>query len=250
MINNLARKILPLSLQRKIDGYLQSGAFWDIPDERHAIARTLKKFSMQLKGKVLDIGAGDKPYKNFFAHLTYHSSDMQQSFFPDQQHDLVCSVYKISCPDKIYDACLLIQVMEHLEEPIKALQEVNRILVDNGQVYISVPQGAGDHFIPHHYFNFTRYGLEYVLKKAGFEIVHYERLDGIFTYVANRMMKLGHIVEEQYSKNILLRPGLKALKFCCWFSGLIISKFNFIDRKRHYCVGHYCVARKMAIAKT
>jgi len=69
------------------------------------------------------------------------------------------------------DTVTLFQVLEHIAEPQQLLDEVYRILKPGGRLIITVPFMWHIHEAPHDYYRYTRYGLEYMLRKAGFLII-------------------------------------------------------------------------------
>ncbi len=235
-------------LINKLKHYIKRGGFWTIPNERAFLYRVLSDFAATQKGKhVLDVGAGVCQYRNLIdGNNRYESCDLEDGFHLNQKHDFLASVYDIPKDDKYYDGVLMLQVLEHLEFPVKGLIEVNRILKDNGFLFLSVPQAAGDHFEPYHFFNFTQFGLRSVFGQAGFEILEHHRLAGMFSYTGNRLEKLGSITLGQCKKNSLWAVPLAwVFSVACWWLGWLISRFNFIDREKKYCVGHIVIARKI-----
>ncbi len=235
-------------LNHKLKHYIKRGGFWTIPDERTFLYRVLSDFAAAQKGLlVLDVGAGVCQYKDLIAaNNRYESCDLENGFHFNQKHDFLASVYDIPKPDRHYDGALMLQVLEHLEFPVKGLREVNRILKDGGFLFLSVPQAAGDHFEPYHFFNYTQFGLRSVFAQAGFEIKEHHRLAGIFTYTGNRLEKLGLIVFKQWrKKNMFAAILLWPFMVLCWITGWVISRFDFLDREKKYCIGHIVIGRKV-----
>ena len=74
--------------------------------------------------------------------------------------------------DGTFDLILLDSVLEHVPEPVALLAESRRLLKPGGVIFGDVPFLQPLHLAPHHYFNFTPYGLEVVAKNAGLEL-HY-----------------------------------------------------------------------------
>jgi SAM-dependent methyltransferase len=72
---------------------------------------------------------------------------------------------KIPYDNESYHNCLCIEVLEHMKEPAKLVNEIYRILKPGGQVYIEVP--FLEPFEPAHqdYFRFTPAGLKYLFSK-------------------------------------------------------------------------------------
>ncbi len=57
--------------------------------------------------------------------------------------------------------------LEHLPEPGLALAEIARTLEPGGRLLIAAPHEWEVHQAPHDYFRYTRYGLQYLLERAG-----------------------------------------------------------------------------------
>lgn len=232
----------------KLKHYIKRGGFWTIPNERTFLYRVLSDFAATQKDKhILDVGAGVCQYKNLVSTQNrYESCDLEDGFHLNKKHDFLASVYDIPKEDRYYDGVLMLQVLEHLEFPLKGLREVNRILKDGGFLFLSVPQAAGDHFEPYHFFNYTQFGLQSVFGQAGFEIKEHHRLAGMCTYVGNRLEKLGSIVFNQWKKkNMVVALLIWPFSVLCWILGWLISRFDFLDREKKYCIGHIVIARKV-----
>lgn len=240
-------EILQKTAKAKLKDFVRRGGLLSVPDERTFLYRHLSDFAARLHDeRVLDIGAGFRQYEHLFdRHGHYQSCDLEDGFHPGQKHDFLGSIYDLPHEDQHYDVVLMLQVLEHLEFPVKALREVNRILKDGGLVFLSVPQSAGDHFEPNHFFNYTQFGLRSVLRQAEFSIQEHHRLAGMFTYVGNRIDKLGSLVFNQCESDQIVQKAIAWLfRVICSRVGWIISRFDFVDRKKAYCISHIVIARK------
>jgi len=123
------------------------------------------------KGEVLDIGCGNKPYLSFFEGKIsgYIGCDVIQS--DRNLVDVLCPATEIPLENNIKDTVFTTQVIEHVADHNKLLSEAFRILKPGGHLILSGPMCWEHHEIPYDFFRFTRYGFEYILKNAGFEIV-------------------------------------------------------------------------------
>jgi SAM-dependent methyltransferase len=139
--------------------------------------RKIKKYSSFLKGDVLDIGCGTKPYKNYIAYARYIGIDGAVNVRPDAQARSEELPFKTG----YFDGVMCTEVLEHLKEPEKCVSEIHRVLKTGGYVYITVPQSWGLHYEPCDYWRFTRYGMEYLVKKYDFEIIGIEKIGGFFS---------------------------------------------------------------------
>jgi SAM-dependent methyltransferase len=162
--------------------------------ENHIISKYIKESSKKIKknARVLDAGAGACPYKTYFSHTRYESTDFKDIFDKKSKkiHSFICNLEKIPKPDKTYDAIVCTQVLEHVPNPAKVLTEFNRTLKPGGRLIITVPQSWGVHSAPYHFFNFTNFGLQKLLTEAGFEIDHIKPRGGYFCLLGRLLRNL------------------------------------------------------------
>ncbi len=97
--------------------------------------RLLKKFIQEnINGRknavLLDLGCGIKPYKSLFE--PYLSRYLGLDLSSNPQADIACLAESVSLPDQSCNVVLALQLLEHTEEPIKVLNEINRLLAKGG----------------------------------------------------------------------------------------------------------------------
>lgn len=121
---------------------------------------------------VLDVGAGDAPYRELFDGLDYRTADWEETIYaPERTTDYVGAADNLPLPDDAVDAVVCTQVLEHVPDPGAALLEFLRVLRPGGRVAISTPLTWFLHETPHDYYRYTSYGLTHLLHTAGFEQV-------------------------------------------------------------------------------
>lgn len=154
----------------------------------HAIDRSMAEaFCPQLRGEVLDIGCGMRPYRRFLTNTSrYVGLDMN----PDVRPDVVGSVLDLPFEDGAFDGVMCNEVLEHIPDPAKALNEIHRVLRPGGLTYITVPQAWGLHYEPHDFYRYTRYGIAHLLEEAGFSVGETRQMGGLFSYFAVRLIDL------------------------------------------------------------
>jgi len=135
-----------------------------------------------LKGKLIDIGCGVKPYQKGLESIVdeHIGVDHEGTLHDISNADLVGTAYDIPAKDETFDAALCTAVLEHLEEPEKALKECNRVLKKGGVVVYSIPFIWHIHERPRDFYRYSNYGIEYLFKKADFEILKLEALSGFW----------------------------------------------------------------------
>ena len=134
-----------------------------IRDLRSAIAE-------YASGDVLDIGCGNKPYRELFNSniASYTGCDVIQS--SGNKVDVICEATNLLFDNVRFDTVFSTQVMEHVSDPATMLQEANRVLKPGGMAIFSIPMCWELHEEPYDFFRFTKYGLDALFTRAGFEI--------------------------------------------------------------------------------
>jgi SAM-dependent methyltransferase len=137
-------------------------------------------------GRLLDIGCGTKPWKDLFAeHVTEHVGvDHEGTGNPRHAIDMYADAYDIPAPDESFDTVLMTEVLEHLEEPVRALEEALRLLRPGGAVVLTTPLMWPVHEPPRDFFRYTPFGLRHVLTAAGFVEPEVRPLAGRWTTLA------------------------------------------------------------------
>ena len=146
--------------------------------------RKFKRFSSYLYGDVLDIGCGDMPFKNMINCRSYRGLDFRHLPGVDLVGDSHCLPFK----EESFDSLIMTEVMEHIFSPLRALEEVKRVLRPGGYAYITVPMTWGLHYEPNDFWRFTKYSLQRLVQLSGMEIIYLERIGGIFSQIGARFV--------------------------------------------------------------
>jgi len=135
-----------------------------------------------LSGKMIDIGCGEKQYEQMLdPHIDeYIGLDHKDTMHDLSKADLVGTAYEIPVEDASFDCALCTAVLEHLEEPEQALRECNRVLKKEGIAIYSIPFIWHLHEKPRDFYRYSKYGIEYLFNKTGFEILKLEALSGFW----------------------------------------------------------------------
>ncbi len=160
--------------------------------------------------KILDAGAGELKYKTFCDHLTYTSQDFgqydgqgnkegkQTKNWDNSRLDIVSDITSIPLPDESFDAIMCIEVLEHIPEPAKAIEEFKRLLKPGGHLVLTAPVCSITHFAPYFFANgYSKYWYEKVLGDNSFIIDELVYNGNYFEYMAQEIRRLPD-VEETY----------------------------------------------------
>lgn len=134
--------------------------------------RILSENLRVFRGVVLDLGCGRTPYKKDIQGKAdaYIGVDWPNSLHDNTNVDVFADLKDLlPFRSNSVDTVALFQVLEHISEPQQLLFEVYRLLRIDGHLFITVPFMWHVHEAPYDYYRYTRYGLEYILSKAGFQ---------------------------------------------------------------------------------
>lgn len=135
--------------------------------------------------RVLDLGAGDSPYRELFAHTEYITSDWGESAHSGARNvDLLAPADAIPVADESFGVVLCTQVLEHVPEPGAVLRECRRVLHPDGILALTVPLLWELHELPYDFYRYTPAGLEHLLRTAGFEVLEVKPRGDAFTSLA------------------------------------------------------------------
>ena len=204
-----------------------------------AIETAIRRFAAALPAgaAVLDAGAGEGQYAGVFEKHWYVGVDLAigDAAWNYRDLDAIADLAALPFAPDRFDACLNIVTLEHVQEPPAVIAELFRILKPGGRLLIVTPHEWEEHQQPHDYFRYTRYGIELLLRRAGFGEIAIEPVGGFFRLLSRRMLN-----------GIQFFPGPLALIAAVAFGppALALPLLDGLDRRRNFTLGHVCTARK------
>jgi SAM-dependent methyltransferase len=144
---------------------------------RKGLYKSILENAGQLKGKLLDIGCGSKPYKNLFRVNLYIGLDIKNSSHShtDESIDVYYNGRSFPFKDEQFDSAFSSEVFEHIFELDEVLREINRVMKKNGLALFSVPFVWDEHEIPFDFGRYTEFGIRYLLEKNDFNILEIKK---------------------------------------------------------------------------
>lgn len=189
------------------------------------LLREVLKTLPVVKGRVLDIGCGEKPYKDIFASYidAYIGIDLPQTLHAKYAIDVFSNAHYLPFRKDTFDTVLCLEMLEHAEKPLEVLKEIHTVLRKNGVLVLSVPQNYWIHNDPKDFYRFTQQGLvEMVEKQTGFTIQYIHSLGGTREFFVDFICKyllikintgiLGKILPQTLKKFIVVAPQILYLK--------------------------------------
>lgn len=165
-MNKELRKINSRKRNLAYDQSLRSPSFLQL---KFAIKAVKEYFDNLPKNEILriyDFGCGEKPYQVFVGNHEYIGIDIDTE---NKMADIYSDIKNVPIEDGVADIVVSFYALEHVDDPQKVLNEKFRILKKNGRLFMLVPLYWEEHEQPYDFFRFTRYGIEAMMKKAGFK---------------------------------------------------------------------------------
>jgi SAM-dependent methyltransferase len=194
-------------------------------------AATRATVLMAARGRVLDIGCGDRWLSaDIGARAEYVGLDYPLTMA--QGYASAPEVFGDACRLPFGDACadlvLLLDVLEHLKTPEVALLEATRVLKPGGRLVLQVPFLYPLHEAPNDYRRWTQYGLRLLLASHGLtlseETVQGHPLESAAALMAIALAKAGLDTLTRRPVALPLLPLLVLLIPCVNLNGWLLAR--------------------------
>lgn len=219
----------PIAVKRASDNPALFWARCRIDLQLLTICKFLRKPLLSAKGRLLDVGAGEAPWRDLMSGaVEYIAVDIDSSpAFGMRLREEMRYYDGIRLPfaDNSFDVILCTEVLEHVKDPAAFLVDMNRVLRQDGSLILTVPWSARVHHVPHDYSRFSRFGLEANLGAANFCEIEISERGNDIAAIANKLLVL---------TVRLLRPTHKRYALWTWPGALITLPISVL----FLCLAH------------
>lgn len=201
-----------------------------------------------VSGLMLDLGAGNQPFKVWYEGLAERCVAADVALAPGL--DVLSMAAPLPFATASFDTVLCTSVLEHVHDAEAAMSEMVRILKPGGRLIITVPFLYPTHEAPYDFWRTTHWGLRSVLTRHGLEVdsmaaqggpgllvTHY--LIGGFAQavllLAKRLGSYGRLVDNRVVRALLAGP-----------QDLVRSRVSYrlTRSSRAASLGYMAIARK------
>ncbi|OGY51286.1 MAG: hypothetical protein A3J59_02340 [Candidatus Buchananbacteria bacterium RIFCSPHIGHO2_02_FULL_56_16] len=151
---------------------------------RSSLYRAVNRFASQCSagGTILDVGCGSQPYRHLFASQRYIGIDIEGGGHSQSQKNVEAFFDGQHIPygDASFDAVIITEVLEHADDPVALIREINRVLKADGKLLVTMPFVWDEHEQPYDFRRFTRFEHQRLLERNGFRVVSIQKTTGIF----------------------------------------------------------------------
>lgn len=205
--------------------------------------------------RILDAGSGEQRYRKYCSQLNYVSQDFCQydgigdgkglhsGRWDYGRTDIVSDINEIPEASESFDAILCTEVLEHVSDPLSALDEFCRLLRPGGLLILTAPFASMVHFAPYFFSTgFSRYWYEHHLGKRGFEILEISANGDWFDVLRQETMRFPSLCRRYkvywlyalYPIAVVMLAGLLLKR-------VVVGQSASADVM---CFGYHCFARK------
>jgi SAM-dependent methyltransferase len=163
---------------------------------RKTLSRTMMNHEIRrcvrLSGRVLDLGAGDRP--SYWRFTKKPDALVRVDIDRQARPDVVASLERqLPLADGVFDAVLAFNVFEHIYAGEHLASEVHRVLKPAGRLYCSVPFLVPIHADPYDFFRYTNTALSRLFDGAGFVQIQVTAYGGYFAALAEHVNRFNGI---------------------------------------------------------
>lgn len=199
-------------------------------------------------GKMLDVGCGAKPYKRIFSQYVDEYIGLEyspESGYRGNKADFCGDAAALPLADESVDTILCTEVMEHVPDPEKTIEEFARVLRPGGTVITTAPFVYPIHDA-YDFFRYSPDGLAAMMRRYELTVEKVKPLSGTAVTLATMFnlywYEIGFVwTKWLYPVGLILRPFLLLI---CFTINLIGGLFEFIVPSHHLSFNHLTIARK------
>jgi SAM-dependent methyltransferase len=216
----------------------------EFPYERGPIFDFLRSSADRLPvgSDVADVGAGQAPYRELFQHTNYITIDWEHSVHEGAVgSDIIAPAESLPVDDESFDAVILTQVLEHVPEPGRVLQELYRVTRPGGQLFLTAPLVWELHEEPFDYYRFTEHGLRYLLQEAGFDTIEIIARNNALATLAQLMQNVSWMIDDHAGDRDIRVATAEMLRSVA----AELAPLGQLDTRRIFPLGYAVVARRL-----
>lgn len=214
---------------------------------RNRLLNSLQVQIPKLGGKVMDFGCGIKPYEPLFFADQYIGVDFvgEGETYAKTKVDVIYDGKTLPFPNESFDNIFSTEVAEHIFNLEDIIKELERVLKKGGNILLTCPFTMPEHEAPNDFARYTSFAMQDILKRNGFEIIHYEKTGNFI----EAMFQLQIIYWDQsilriFRKIPIVRTVLRKTVYVLMNFGAIISSKIFPTNKGLY-LNNVIMAKKI-----
>ena len=190
---------------------------------RRGLLEEIGKIAPKMKGRLLDVGCGRKPYRNLFRVDEYVGLEIDTpENRASKQADFYYDGKAFPFISNEFDGVVCNQVLEHIFTPDQFLGEISRVLKNDGLLLLTVPFVWDEHEQPWDFARYSSFGLKSLLERNGFEVLEQRKTNA-------DVRVLFQLTNAYLQKVLWTRSSIMNLLFCA----ILMAPFNLLGVALH-----------------
>ena len=183
---------------------------------RRGLIRSIISISHHVKGRVMDLGCGSKPYRELFDCKEYIGVDFENPGHPhlNEQIDVFYDGKNLPFENESFDVIFCSEVFEHVFNLPELLREINRVLKVGGKLIFTCPFAFPEHEQPNDYARYTSFAISDLMNTNGFSIHTYLKNGNAVEAIGQLRKIYAHLHVVSLFKNIpVIRQGVRLFTY-------------------------------------
>jgi SAM-dependent methyltransferase len=132
---------------------------------RKEIYEELRSFTQSIprNSRILNIGSGGEIEKLIKDNCLTDISIISMDIDINRNPDIVADISAEFTEEEVYDYIICSEVLEHVVDPFKAVENIRQLVKTGGEVFVSTPYQFPTHDAPFDHFRYTEFGLRMLL---------------------------------------------------------------------------------------
>lgn len=244
LVNYISYKLIPfITLENKApDVALWNSSFLNWFYLKKSMLNASNKY---INGVCLDIGSGNSPYKKYIKdsveYISIDKIDTCATTHNKNNNMINADARDLPFEKDTADTVILNQVLEHIYEYEKVLDEINRVLKSSGKFIISVPFIYHIHAEPNDYFRFSEYGIKKLLEEKKFKIIEFSYNGYFGTTIVSILNSFiwqvwNRNIYTKFLRNTIFLPIILMIFFINNIFGLLLDKIKLEKFSPNYFI--------------
>ena len=202
---------------------------------------SISKYKNFIGGKILDFGCGQKPYVDLFDFTEYIGLELNDQSY--SRADLFYDGKEIPFKEKEFDSVVSFQVLYQCDDIDFCLNQIKRVLKDNGSLLISLPFmwfDGGDN--PER--RFSAYEIKNLLNRNGFKILNQSLT---CNNLSSTFVLINSFINTEITNKIPLRIIRIFLRLiiCTFLNTLSLISYKITPRTSNIYLNRIILAKKI-----
>lgn len=183
---------------------------------RKRLIQSIKDISPMVKGKVMDLGCGSKPYRNLFTCDEYIGVDFENPGHPhlNEQIDVFYDGKHLPFEDESFDVIFSSEVFEHVFNLPELLLEIRRVIKPGGKLIFTCPFAFPEHEQPNDFARYTSFAVTELMRNINFSVVQYIKSGNTVEAIGQLKIIYAHLHIVSLFKNIpVIRQAVRLFTY-------------------------------------